>query len=531
MKRPGTRVFAAAAMLAGSSFYLLAGLGHYDFWCDEADTALFAQGILRSGDMTAVVGHNLYAYRNGSLLTNLHNRYTPPLPYYVTAASMSLLGENTLAGRLPFALCGLATVALIVAWLWRDGADGATWWLITAGLLGNASFFLFARQCRYYALATLATVAIVYVYVHARGRWRDAAWLAVLSLVLMATQYLNYAALYAALALDYLALHRRGRPLTGCQVTAVAATQAAAAAVLAAIWNPLGKTGFSSLPGHNPIVDKLQILWWSFRDLNACEFGVGLLMLAAPVAWWRSGNSWLLRGALAVVVYVVAATICSPQAPPPITVVADVRYLVPLIPLCIYVTAMSLRGLVSRKGLLTALALLAFGTNVLHHPLHPGSWRSTPLLLAVEILERRTTSVMMAADWVRRNVAEGQSVVVLPDVQAYPLMFQAPQAVYAWQLYEAAGQFQHVPRIHVQWRRPPDWIVAFGPDALEHARAIVEHFGPLGVTYRPVEILPVHHADAIRPELFWRSFTPLDASRPQDRVLIFGRESRAAAPG
>lgn len=173
---------ATAGLLLVAATLLFWRLGHYGFWCDEAQTALAAKGILRTGDTSAVVDHNVVAYRGGILLKDLHERSTPPLPAYVTALVMAVAGEDTGWLRFPFALCGLVCVGLLIRWLWRLRADKPTWLLMSLAILGNVAFLLYCRQCRYYAPAILASLGIVYVYLNWDGRrrtlggWRCYRW-------------------------------------------------------------------------------------------------------------------------------------------------------------------------------------------------------------------------------------------------------------------------------------------------------------------------------------------------------------------
>ncbi|MCX6976245.1 MAG: hypothetical protein NTZ94_18550, partial [Verrucomicrobia bacterium] len=53
------------ALLAVSACLLFVHLGSYSLWDDEAETALGARGILKTGDTTALLDHNLHARRAG----------------------------------------------------------------------------------------------------------------------------------------------------------------------------------------------------------------------------------------------------------------------------------------------------------------------------------------------------------------------------------------------------------------------------------------------------------------------------------
>jgi hypothetical protein len=70
-KRTSPRIIVLALIIILLPALFFAHLGHYSLWDDEAGTALPAKGVIRTGDTSAVLDHNIVAYRNGSELTNL----------------------------------------------------------------------------------------------------------------------------------------------------------------------------------------------------------------------------------------------------------------------------------------------------------------------------------------------------------------------------------------------------------------------------------------------------------------------------
>jgi predicted membrane-bound mannosyltransferase len=195
--------WATAIILIGSVILIFTRLGHYALWDDEAITAMTARGVWRTGDTSAWADdHNLVAYRNGLLINHFADRYTPPLQFYLLAPFMGLLGESNFVCRLPFAICGVITVGLMLQWLWRMRPEPVVWWAAAFLILTNASFFLFQRNCRYYALATVLSVAVAYLYY----RWNSGSGpvrpLAIALTALLAAQYLNYAAAIGCLTFD-----------------------------------------------------------------------------------------------------------------------------------------------------------------------------------------------------------------------------------------------------------------------------------------------------------------------------------------
>ncbi len=517
----------AAAILIGAAALIFIHLGWYAFWNDEAYTALLAKSVWRTGDTQAVAGHNIIAFQGGAALEGLRHRFDPPLAYYLAAPFLGLLGDHALAGRLPFALCGLATVALMVRWAWRDGASRLTWLVLAIAILGNVSLMLYSRQCRYYALAMLCSTALAYLYLHWNGSRRGLAAMAAVSVCLLATNYINYAALYACAVVDYTLWGRKRHRFSRRDLLVLLAPQVILGGLIVCVWNPLGRP---VVPHESAswLADKATLLWWNLRDLNRCEFGVGILLLAAPLLWLKTRDPFLVRGFGALLAYVFAVTLLSPQ-PARVTDVADVRYLVPLIPLCIALGVLVVRT-VTRKlpAVAIPLAVVAFGTNLLHGaPLWGQPLRSTIVAYVGELAQPRATAYGVAAEWISRHVAEGESIWVLPEYAVSSLIFHAPKAVYAWQLSDLPQeQFRGLPDIHFKNRVPPDYIIAFGP-VVSPLRAELGRWQAKGWRYAHAATLGIYWDQTTRPELLWHSFRPVTRfSSETEAIYIF----RRAAP-
>jgi hypothetical protein len=109
----------------------------------------------------------------------------------------------------------------------------------------------------------------------------------------------------------------------------------------------------------------------------------------------------------------------------------------------------------------------------------------------------------------------------------YPLMFHAPQAVYAWQLrpeQKDEEQFKNLPDIHFQGLVPPDYIVAFGPSVVQ-IRQLVSQWSLQGMNYQEVTRLLIFWKDLYRPELFWRTFKPIENFDPNtEAIYIFKKQ-------
>ena len=515
-----------------SAGFLFYDLGHYPLWSDEADNALFGKAIARTGDLTAMIDQNINANRHGECLKNLRGRYQPPLPYYVSAPFVGTTGIGSFWPRVPFAICGLASVALMLYWMSRSQLPAITWVVLSLGLLGNVSFYLYCRQGRYFSLAILLSIAIVYLYLHRNGKsWKLVA-LTVLSILLCATHYLAYAGLYGALFCDYLLFVRRRQPFTKRQLLWMLAPQVIIGATMLWIYNPIISSAVPTQEGRNWVLDKLTLLWWNLRDLNSCEYGVGLLMLAAPVLYFLDKNIWLVRAPLAILPYATVVAIGSPQ-PVFITTASDIRYMAAVIPLCIFITGVAVLTISRYKWLIAIpLTIVAFETNILNYPLNPAWWRSTVCQWVEELGVARTTATQQAIDWIDKNMQPGQSVWVMPmDLMTYPLMYHAPQVVYAWQLYPPIeGQFKDLPPIHFIGQAIPDFIMSFGPQP-DVDRVLKEYKRQLNLDYILTDTLPVYWNDSTRPELFIRSFKPIEKYNPKTEAVQIYRRSGIELPG
>ena len=401
------------------------------------------------------------------------------------------------------------------------------WVVFSVALLANVSFFLYCRQCRYYSLSLLLYLVIVYQYLNWNGKYSGIGWMLVPSAMLLWVQYLQYAALYAILACDYLLFARHRRKLTAGQWLLLVGPQVLMG--LAAMWtyNPLGADVVQNSTFQRiPILDKLTLVWWNFRDLDKCEFCVGLVMLARTLVYCCTRDVWILRGAVAGVVYTTVISLLSPQ-PVAITSVADVRYLVPLIPLCIVLSSSVIAWLTrNRWPLALPCAVFVFGTNILNHPLSPELWASRPLEFIHELASPRDTSIDLAVRWIRNNVRDGESIWVVPDYMESSLMYHAPRPVYAWHLsYPPQEQFAFLPPIHFFRQELPDYFVVFGPAKLEVEKLIKTMEGG-GIEYRLAQVLDVYWDDQTRPEIFWRSFRPTNQFRRECEAVYIYRHAR-----
>jgi hypothetical protein len=434
---------------------------------------------------------------------------------------------------LPFAICGFLSVALMLCWMSRSRLTKTAWIVTSIALLGNVSFFLFCRQCRYYPLAILLSLVIAFLYLHWTGRWRTLFAVTTASILLLLTNYMPFAALYATLACDYFCFRRCQRRLNPMQWAVLLGPQLLAGLITLWIYNPLGARMVTDATAHNAILDKLTLLWWNFRDLNNCEFCAGIVLISAPLlCLWRR-NIWLLRGSAALVSYVATVALVSPQ-PVASTSVADVRYLSALLPLCIALSSLViLLSVQSRWFMAVPLAILVFGTNVLNAPFQPARWTCRSAEYVKELCTARDTSIDMVVQWIRQNVGKGESIWVLPAEMENALMYHAPDPVYAWHLsYPPKAQFANLPPIHFIGQIPPDYIIFFGRTSMTQDDAsLLRGMRDKGIEYRLVKALDIYWMDLTRPEILGRSFKPIEKfDRNTEGVYIYRRMMDLSTP-
>lgn len=520
---PIANVIAIGVTLAVLALLLFSRLNHYALWDDESVTALDAKGIMKTGDASVLMEHgNIIGYRNGTAVQNFVDRVDPPLQNYLTAASFSVLGLQPWEARLPFAIFGFGAVALV---LWGARKEKLTLLIMLGiGLCGNVSLILFSRQCRYYALSIFFTTALIYVYWRWKPTPRTFLTVAGISVLLFAANYLTYLAVYLCLAVDWIFWQRKKWVFNWSMALLVMGPQIVVNGVVGFLWNPL-RTNYGGSIYLNSFWDRLTLLLWYWRDLNECEFFALPLIVLALVLGIYLKRPWLVRGCVALAVFLAGIAMISPQSIH-ITSVADIRYMVPIIPLAIVLEVGALWILLQGSSpLAIAAAVIVFGSNLCNGgPLLPEQLRSTILSYACELFDPPPDPYTLTSDWINANVPDDASIWTVPDYTAYPLMFRAPRALYAWQLdWPPRSDFANMPKIHFKGQEPPDYLIAFGPALGQMAQAL-QSWGRPDVKYTQVATIDIFWKDLYRPELFWRTFSQVKGYDPKSQAIyIFKR--------
>ncbi len=517
-------------------YFIIAGtlmcatIGEYALWDDEANTALFAKSVWATGVPSAIVGENIVAFRHGVELTDGVNRFMPPLTYYIAAPFVGLLGNSAIAARLPFYLIGLSGIFLAFRYV-RKVAGLSEALIFGLGLFCNVSLLLYIKQARYYAVAVTLSILLAIAYSE-RKRRRNLTLFSICSCLLLATHYLAYVAALLCVAFDYLVWGRREYAISKKQFISIVFVQLCAVALVVFVMQPFGK---SAAPAGDTDYwhGKALLLAWTIRDMNRCEFGLMALLVLGPIAFvLGKADRSILRMASASWIYLLTVCFLSPQ--PMGTgypAVADVRYMIAIVPLLVAMTAHMIQSIPS-AWMRATVAILVFSTNGFHWctsrlwgPI-TFSPQSTAYLYFMEIKNNRTDPYTKTAEWLRANAHPGASVAVFPGHALYPLMGHAPKQLYAWQLHrEQRPLYPSLPALHFEDEASPDYFLGFGLGQHEAHSKTDLLFRKFGETYTQVEFIAEHFPESYRPEFYWRIFDrPMTGPEGVDGIVVYKKQ-------
>ncbi|MGH7302732.1 MAG: ArnT family glycosyltransferase [Candidatus Rokuibacteriota bacterium] len=355
----GERIWAnsaVAGLLLLAALLIFANLDDRRLWDDEAETALLAQNTLRFGVPVAWDGVSLISQECGADYDeNYLWRQTPWLPIYLAAASFALLDVSTFTARLPFALLGLLAVPSMYLLARRASADRVTAVIGAGSLLLSVPFLLHARQCRYYAVAIIAAIWVLYFFFLLPTRRRlAAAGLALALTVLLHASHLLFFGAVAGLALAALVVVR-DRALLPWLGVAVAGS-----VVVNAPWLLGSSVGQTS--GRLLALGSVKSFAWNLvgyaTRIELYAFPAVLLAaaLAVLVVATRSRpdlRSGGVRACLALCAFALGHTLVVSTVP-----FVFFRYVITLLPVFALLQAWAIRALASRSRVLAAAILV-----------------------------------------------------------------------------------------------------------------------------------------------------------------------------
>ena len=160
------------AIIALGAVLIFWSLGERYLWQDEAETAMLAKSILRTGLPIAHDGKNVVSQElSREFGPDYMWRWSPWLQFYLAAGSFALFGPSTLSARLPFAVLGLSAVPLTY-WLARRFMGCVNSARLSSLILATSvPFLLHTRQARWYAV-TFVIVSFLFICLEgiARGK-------------------------------------------------------------------------------------------------------------------------------------------------------------------------------------------------------------------------------------------------------------------------------------------------------------------------------------------------------------------------
>ena len=135
--------------IAVAGVLALTGITANKLWDDEANTAIFAQNLLETGQLSAWNGTNLIGYRDGAELDeNLVNVFMPPLQYWLAAVGITFFGGDELGLRVLFVLSGLLCMIALALFARGMLGDRFPWYLPLWLTALSPAFLLNIRNCR-----------------------------------------------------------------------------------------------------------------------------------------------------------------------------------------------------------------------------------------------------------------------------------------------------------------------------------------------------------------------------------------------
>ncbi len=515
----GLGVFVVACVLA------LIGLANHPFWDDEAVTALFARALRATGHLLAFDGTNVIGYREGvDLDEHLRNTYIPPVQYGVAALGQTLFGDTTSGSRLLFVVAGLAALWVLFLWSHWHLAGRVPAWLPMLLVALAPVYLLYIRQCRYYSLTVLLTLALLALAAAPLTRRRTLVLVSCLSALcmslLMFTNYLLAAAAVVCLALLWVL--RRYRTRTFATVFGVTMASAFFAGIIVFLSaNPFVHD--AAIKGSITGLARIGILAsWHLAGLGPFEFfPLAVPMLLILLRWIKQlrPHRALLDEALFIclmlLAYVVAVAVFSPQPVDSVRGLADMRYVVPVIAIGSLASAVLITAawqLARFAGI--ALTLVLTLSNALHlgfigegrQPV-----RSTLVSYVNENLHKYDTGTDTLIGYLS-TLPDGTRVQIIPDYMAYQAMYYVPRLHYVNQLspkkYIEPGLRSTLPAYVFTGAVPPDYIIQGEPDPFKEQTEIK---AMLTDRYRVIAELPGDWKDQSRPELPWHIFGPVDA--------------------
>ena len=451
----------------------------YSLWDDESNTALFAQSVQNTGDTSAVIGHNIIAYRNGAELNkDQKSRYVSPLQYYYLALFFDVKHQTPFKARLPFFLLTLISISIIYRRLLKLELPIPMHLAFTCLSLGLTSFLLFGIQCRYYSLTLIFTLLLAEQYWFTKmNKTIHFFRFGLVSSLLFISNYLVGVAVLMSLLIHTIITKKQKIS----KISAFLFPHIIISLPVLLIWNPIGK---KVVEMKNSPIDKLNLLFRNVRDFNGGQLGSILLLLIGAFLLKKETQKRFKGYAIILITYLFIISILSPQ-PVHGTGMADIRYLYPLMLLSFAWTLDFYQEILKKNKALFIVCVMFFSFISLPYS---GEARINFIELINELSNPSKDPYQQASTELNKiPQIEGihPSLLSSVDFATYPLMFLSPSFKY----------------IQAETSQPPDYLVEFCDDSLK--KGLEKKYS---VRYQRVSTVQSSCREAFRPETFLRSF-------------------------
>lgn len=561
------RAGAAFVLVASASLFLLMLLSHLSYpllWNDEAETAMYAERILRFGYPKVHDERNAVYELGAPFWVGVKEPYDAYIgstwgQYYVGAVGALLARQvqdpydKTLRLRLPFALAGALAIAICAGLLWmllreRPRSAVAAMVALVVLLAGSVPLLLHLREARYYSLATLLLVAIVALEVLHYARIWTSGWIhwiatPVLLLLLFNVFLPGYFALAAGLGAHGAVLSLRPRiPMRTRMRDAASAIgpvliSAALVAPLLVFFETFRISAKLASPegtglGHYLSNAEQLVAFLAGHDLLLACVAIKLARIAlgtgpagSPIAEETRG----LRAAARLLTILIIAHVLV-MARVPLVYERYVVMLVPLLGISLVLDTVIGWRLASRwsdprrrrlaRIALVAALIAAFGWTA---PQRISDLRGR----LTEMTTRYRGPMDFAVEWLASHYADTQQLVVATNYEATVLMYYLGcRVVVGYWLTQPTVPVEIVPDVILP---RPDWL------GVDWMFAVFGRYGPYLLERLPVAGLPYNNIPELSPgsapvvhqfrtpapatpeaalEIYWRA-EPVESASPR----------------
>lgn len=186
-----------AIILLIAAILLFCNLDNQSLWQDEAETAVLARNVLKTGLPEASDGKNTVILLeipefSKNYILSKYWMGQPWLAIYITAMSFGIFGINTFTARLPFAFIGLLVIIITYLLSWRLFRNKVISNISVALTAFSVPLLLHFRQCRYFAPGIFLTILCVYLYMNYSQRRRFSLVLLLAALFLLLNTSIGY---------------------------------------------------------------------------------------------------------------------------------------------------------------------------------------------------------------------------------------------------------------------------------------------------------------------------------------------------